>query len=99
MFAASHLSTDFETTVPVEHYFFMGDNRNDSQIAGSHKSASFPKKISWGEHRGFGWIGIFQALHTGIASESSSNDSSLSRHPESNARARCQAGRASHRAT
>jgi signal peptidase I len=31
MFANGLRSTDFETTVPAEHYFFMGDNRNDSQ--------------------------------------------------------------------
>jgi signal peptidase I len=31
MFAANRWATDFEGTVPANHYFFMGDNRNDSE--------------------------------------------------------------------
>jgi signal peptidase I len=31
MFATHRFSTDYDATVPAAHYFFMGDNRNDSQ--------------------------------------------------------------------
>jgi signal peptidase I len=31
MFAVDRTATDFEAIVPADHYFFMGDNRNDSE--------------------------------------------------------------------
>jgi signal peptidase I len=31
MLATDRISTDYDAIVPAEHYFFMGDNRNDSQ--------------------------------------------------------------------
>jgi signal peptidase I len=31
MLAADRFATDFEGTVPAGSYFFMGDNRNDSE--------------------------------------------------------------------
>jgi signal peptidase I len=31
MFAPTHYAADFEGIVPAEHYFFRGDNRNDSE--------------------------------------------------------------------
>jgi signal peptidase I len=31
MFATDRISTDYDAIVPANHYFFMGDNRNDSQ--------------------------------------------------------------------
>lgn len=62
MFAANRFSTDYEATVPPAHYFFMGDNRNDSQDSRSVRVGFVPAEnlvgravVIWLNWRWPGW--------------------------------------------
>lgn len=54
MFALDRPSTDFDAVVPADSYFFMGDNRNDSQDSRFPQVGFVRKQILWGGRLGFG---------------------------------------------